>query len=301
MIDWRAAFLRVWGEFKEAPFYERSRLAEGSLWKGMPERPMRLAKFTWSILAAITLFASTSASASHRSHAHRGEARSRRGESRSSRRDRRGRSRDYESRGRGRRGRSRGEYESRRRGRDGRHHYYYASDTAVQSPGGQANSGIPSQRVTEIQRALIKGGYLEGDPSGQYDSATVQAMKDFQSANGFSATGLPSASALKKLGVARTSGDGYSVPINKAVDSDLKPVSPEVPKGKPVKSAEQHQAQAKAAAPQPGKGADATATRPRTVAPQEADGKVAAKPEEKKPEEKKPEEKKPEEKNPDNN
>ena len=36
--------------------------------------------------------------------------------------------------------------------------------------------GIDSTRATEIQQALIREHYLNGEPSGQWDSATVTAM-----------------------------------------------------------------------------------------------------------------------------
>ena len=231
----------------------------------------------WTTLVFAVVIALVSASpveASHRSRAHHKESKSsRRRESRSSKRDRRGRSRrEYESRGRGRHGRSGREYESRRRGRHGRHHYYYASDSPASTSAPQPSSGIPAERITEIQRALIKGAYLDGEPSGQYDSATVQAMKDFQSKNGFSATGLPSAQSLKKLGVARNSGDGYSVPINKAVDSDLRasPV-PEVPSTRPGKPLPA-QPKAPAAANTTKSTTDNAGTRPRVVAPAQSTG-----------------------------
>ncbi len=119
---------------------------------------------------------------------------------RASRGARRGRDR---SAGRGKR---RGRYARSRRGRQ---------SVAQDSPtsGRQAATGIPTERVTEIQRALIKLGYLSGPASGQYDDGTVEAMKQFQSANQLPATGLPSAHALKKLGVPKRSSDGYAVPV----------------------------------------------------------------------------------------
>jgi hypothetical protein len=89
--------------------------------------------------------------------------------------------------------------------------------------------GIPGDRVTEIQNALIKAGYLEGPASGQYDDATVQAMKEFQSANGFSATGAPSAPALKKLGVAKRSNDGYAMPVNSVSENERRQRPPQSP------------------------------------------------------------------------
>ncbi len=77
-------------------------------------------------------------------------------------------------------------------------------------------SGIPDERVTEIQTALIKLGYFDGPANGEYDDATIQAVKEFQAKNSLSQTGMPSAHLLKKLGVAKTSNDGYAVPVKKA-------------------------------------------------------------------------------------
>jgi hypothetical protein len=42
---------------------------------------------------------------------------------------------------------------------------------------------------------------------------TVQAMKQFQNENKLPDTGLPSAHALKRLGVSKRSNDGYAVPV----------------------------------------------------------------------------------------
>ena len=94
------------------------------------------------------------------------------------------------------------------------------------APPRTTGSGIPSERVTEIQNALIKAGYMEGPASGQYDDDTIQAMKQFQSANRLSGSGMPSASTLKKLGVAKRSNDGYAVPVNRISENDKKKPSP---------------------------------------------------------------------------
>jgi peptidoglycan hydrolase-like protein with peptidoglycan-binding domain len=80
--------------------------------------------------------------------------------------------------------------------------------------------------VTEIQNALIKAGYMEGPASGQYDDDTIQAMKQFQSANRLSGSGMPSASTLKKLGVSKRSNDGYAMPVNRISENDKKKPSP---------------------------------------------------------------------------
>ena len=82
--------------------------------------------------------------------------------------------------------------------------------------------------MTEIQNALIKAGYLDGPASGQYDETTIQAMKQFQADNGLPETGTPSATALKKLGVAKRSNDGYAVPV-KSVTEGEKKRPPQVP------------------------------------------------------------------------
>lgn len=107
--------------------------------------------------------------------------------------------------------------------RRGRHRGYVAeSRSAEPAPSRASSGGIPSERATEIQKALIKAGYLDGPPSGQYDDATIQAMKQYQSANGLPQTGLPSALLLKRLGVPKRSNDGYAVPVNAVSEAEKK-------------------------------------------------------------------------------
>jgi peptidoglycan hydrolase-like protein with peptidoglycan-binding domain len=45
------------------------------------------------------------------------------------------------------------------------------------------------ERISEIQSALSRGGYYQGDPNGKWDSSTVTAVQKFQSANGIEANG----------------------------------------------------------------------------------------------------------------
>jgi Putative peptidoglycan binding domain len=92
-----------------------------------------------------------------------------------------------------------------------------------------SGGGIPPERVVEIQNALIKAGFLSGPASGQYDDATVQAMKGFQAANGFPMTGTPTAPALKKLGVSKRSNDGFAMPVNSVSESERKARPPQTP------------------------------------------------------------------------
>jgi len=56
-------------------------------------------------------------------------------------------------------------------------------------------------RVQEIQQALIREGYLQGDPNGSWDVRTRSAMLHYQTDHGFPPTGLPEAKSLMKLGL----------------------------------------------------------------------------------------------------
>ncbi len=57
------------------------------------------------------------------------------------------------------------------------------------------------ERITQIQTALARGGYYNGDPTGRWDSGTVAAVQKFQSANNIDATGKLDAPTLQKLGL----------------------------------------------------------------------------------------------------
>ena len=58
-----------------------------------------------------------------------------------------------------------------------------------------------SERIGEIQQALVKSGYLSAEPSGHWDDQTREAMRRYQADNGFPVTGLPEAKSLMKLGL----------------------------------------------------------------------------------------------------
>jgi peptidoglycan hydrolase-like protein with peptidoglycan-binding domain len=64
-----------------------------------------------------------------------------------------------------------------------------------------ARQHLEPQRVEEIQRALAEAGYFHGEPTGQWDEQTRDAMRRYQASNGFAATGLPDAKSLMKLGL----------------------------------------------------------------------------------------------------
>lgn len=60
---------------------------------------------------------------------------------------------------------------------------------------------MPSERATEIQTALIKQGYLSGEPTGTWDGQTVAAMQKLQGDNGWQTKITPDSRALIKLGL----------------------------------------------------------------------------------------------------
>ena len=60
---------------------------------------------------------------------------------------------------------------------------------------------IAPQRTEQIQQALIQAGDLHEQPTGTWDPQTRDAMKLYQQSSGFSATGLPDAKSLMKMGL----------------------------------------------------------------------------------------------------
>lgn len=76
--------------------------------------------------------------------------------------------------------------------------------------------GIDSARVTQIQQALIREHYLNGEANGNWDAATLAAMQKFQADQGWQTKLAPDSRALKKLGL----GPDYSNAIN-AKDSSF--------------------------------------------------------------------------------
>lgn len=184
-------------------------------------------------IALILSLVSADALAGKKSRSGRKQARAsskkeKRAKSSGSRAAKRGKGRgEVARRGRRGRGRERIASRSRRRRYEARSQPVISQDDSPASDAAQAPrslaSGIPTQRVMEIQEALIKQGYLQGPASGLYDENTAQAMKQFQGANKLPATGMPSAHTLKRLGVTKRSNDGYAVPVKSVSEGEKKP------------------------------------------------------------------------------
>ena len=79
-------------------------------------------------------------------------------------------------------------------------------------------------RIREIQTALQKDGSYEGEATGKWDAATMDAMKKYQDKNGISPTGKIDAVTLNKLGLGSgTAGKGAPAP---AASSSVAPADP---------------------------------------------------------------------------
>lgn len=79
-----------------------------------------------------------------------------------------------------------------------------------------------SDRVGEIQTALSRQGFYQGETSGRWDDSTMGAVRHFQEQNGIEPTGKLDAPTLQKLGLGSDVA-GMSAPKQMFPDSQLKP------------------------------------------------------------------------------
>lgn len=82
--------------------------------------------------------------------------------------------------------------------------------------------GIAPERATEIQSALIKANYLNGTPSGKWDSDTESAMQKYQADHGWQTKLTPDSRALIALGLGPSTASSQPLPAN-----TYRPVTPE--------------------------------------------------------------------------
>ena len=85
----------------------------------------------------------------------------------------------------------------------------------------RGQQAIDSERVTQIQQALIREHYLDQDANGEWDGTTVAAMQKYQADHGWQTKLMPDSRALKTLGL----GPDYSSAIN-AKDGNFLPPPP---------------------------------------------------------------------------
>ena len=65
----------------------------------------------------------------------------------------------------------------------------------------RGQEAIDSDRAREIQEALIREHYMQGEPTGSWDSATQAAMQRYQADQGWQSKTTPDSRALIKLGL----------------------------------------------------------------------------------------------------
>ena len=73
------------------------------------------------------------------------------------------------------------------------------SKTAKAKPRGQ--QGIDNERARQIQQALIREKYLDGEPTGTWDQRTKDAMIRFQNDHNWQTKTVPDSRALIMLGL----------------------------------------------------------------------------------------------------
>jgi hypothetical protein len=79
-----------------------------------------------------------------------------------------------------------------------------SSKSSKKTKGGWRSRGqqaIDANRAREIQAALIRAHYMEGEPTGTWDARSKAAMEKFQGDNGWQTKKIPDARALIKLGL----------------------------------------------------------------------------------------------------
>ncbi len=77
-------------------------------------------------------------------------------------------------------------------------------------------------RISEIQTALAKNGVYEGEPTGNWDGSTSEAMRKFQTMHGLNPTGKLDALTLQKLGLgSETTGVAAPTPPPNATANRL--------------------------------------------------------------------------------
>lgn len=95
-------------------------------------------------------------------------------------------------------------------GKKGKHGRASRTSAEAPRPKFHGQQAISSERVSEIQKALIREHYLTGEPSGSWDNETIAAMQKYQSDQGWQTKLMPDSRALKKLGL----GADYTGAIN---------------------------------------------------------------------------------------
>ena len=98
------------------------------------------------------------------------------------------------------------------------------SSKSKKKPKVKGQTAPTPDRIREIQTALQKDGSYQGEATGKWDTATMDAMRKYQDKNGMSPTGKIDAVTLNKLGLGSgTAGKGAPT---RAASSSAAPSDP---------------------------------------------------------------------------
>jgi Putative peptidoglycan binding domain len=84
---------------------------------------------------------------------------------------------------------------------------------------------IDTKRASDIQEALIREKYLDGEPTGKWDDRTKSAMMKYQQDNGWQTKVIPDSRAIIKLGLG-PSNEGLINPDTAATAMSTGPALP---------------------------------------------------------------------------
>jgi hypothetical protein len=79
--------------------------------------------------------------------------------------------------------------------------HIFSKRAAKPVPKPPAQRAIDPERATQIQAALIKQGYMTGEPTGKWDATTQTALEKLQADNGWQTKLVPDSRAIIKLGL----------------------------------------------------------------------------------------------------
>lgn len=88
----------------------------------------------------------------------------------------------------------------------------------------RGQQAIDSERTQQIQEALIREHYLQGEPSGKWDATTQAAMQRYQADQGWQSKTIPDSRALIKLGLGPS--PEHLLNPDSAMTSAIVPASP---------------------------------------------------------------------------
>lgn len=80
----------------------------------------------------------------------------------------------------------------------------HCATITIAKPKARGQQAIDAERTRQIQEALIREHYLDGEPSGEFDAATREALTRYQRDNQWQTKILPDSRALIKLGLGPT-------------------------------------------------------------------------------------------------